>query len=54
MLTPETAAALRSDLDRLVTQVLIPERARTRPVREQPEAAAALRAEWDAVKSQWP
>jgi len=54
MLTPETAAALRSDLDRLVTQALIPERARTRPAREQPEAAAALRAEWDAVKSQWP
>jgi hypothetical protein len=53
MLTPETAAALRSDLDRLMTQALIPERARTRPAREQPEAAAALRAEWESIKSQW-
>ena len=53
MLTPGTAAALRSDLDRLVTQVLIPERARTRPAREQQEALTALRAEWDSVKEQW-
>ena len=52
-LTPETAAALRADLDRLVTQLLIPERTRTRPVREQLEAAAALRAEWESVKDQW-
>jgi len=53
ILRPESATALRSDLDRLVTEVLIPERARTRPAREQPEAADALRAEWDLVKSQW-
>lgn len=53
MLRPESAAALRSDLDRLVTEVLILERARARPVDEQQEAQAALRAEWEAVKSQW-
>ena len=53
MLGPESAAALRSDLDRLVVQALIPERARTRPAREQREAAAALRAEWEALKEQW-
>ena len=53
MLTPESSAALRSDLDRLVTEALIPERARSRPLRDQPEAAAALRAEWDLVKRQW-
>lgn len=52
-LRPDSASTVRADLDRLVTQVLIPERARTRPAREQPEAAAALRAEWEALKSQW-
>jgi hypothetical protein len=52
-LKPESAGTLRSDLDRLVTQALIPERARTRPAREQPESLAALRAEWDLVKEQW-
>lgn len=52
-LRPDRAAALRADLDRLVTEALIPERARTRSGREQEEALAALRAEWDAVKGQW-
>jgi hypothetical protein len=53
ILSPASAAALRSDLDRLVTEVLVIERARTRPVSEQSEAAEALRAEWDLVKDQW-
>ncbi|MBI2827995.1 MAG: hypothetical protein HYX77_01825 [Acidobacteria bacterium] len=53
LLSPESAEALRADLDRFVTLVLIPERARTKPPREQQEALAALRAEWDGVKSQW-
>jgi hypothetical protein len=52
-LDPDSAEALRADLDRLVTQALIPERVRTRPTREQPESLAALRAEWDLVKQQW-
>jgi len=52
-LRPESAVALRADLDRLVVEGIIPERARARPASEQPEAAAALGAEWDAVKSQW-
>jgi hypothetical protein len=52
-LKPESADTLRTDLDRLVTQALIPERARTRPAGEQPESLAALRAEWDLVKQQW-
>jgi hypothetical protein len=51
-LSPETAVALRTDLDRLVGQAIIPERARLRP-REQIDADAALRAEWEMVKSQW-
>jgi hypothetical protein len=52
-LSPQTAEALRADLDRLVTQALIPERARTRPARDQTDAANALRAEWEMLKSQW-
>lgn len=45
---------LRSDLDRYVDQVLIPERAR-RPgsIEESARAAAALRADWEALKQQW-
>jgi hypothetical protein len=46
-------AVLRADLDKLVTTALVTERARQRPAREQPDAQAALKAEWDAVKSQW-
>ena len=53
MLVPETRATLRAEVDRLVTDALIPERARMRPAREQQEAAAALRAEWARVKQQW-
>jgi hypothetical protein len=52
-LKPESSPALRTDLDRLVTQALIPERVRTRPAREQPELLASLRSEWDLLKQQW-
>ena len=48
-----TSAALRSDIDRLVTQAIIPERARTRPAREQADATEAFRAQWELIKSQW-
>lgn len=48
------AATLRSDLDRYVNQVLIPERAR-RPgsIQESAQAEAALRADWEALKQRW-
>ena len=46
-----TASQLRTDIDRLVTEALIPERARLR--REQPDAVEALRNEWNQVKEQW-
>ena len=46
-------ADLRIELDRVVTDALIPERARTRPPREQQDGAAAMRAEWDNVKNAW-
>jgi hypothetical protein len=52
-LRPEASDALRTDLDRLVTQALIPERARARPAGEQTDSLATLRAEWDLVKQQW-
>lgn len=47
-LQPESAGTLRADLDRLVTEALIPERER-----DEPEVAAALRAEWDTLREQW-
>lgn len=46
-LSPDTAEKLRSDLDRLVTQALVPERARTKPARD-PQM------EWDQTKQDWP
>jgi hypothetical protein len=51
-LSPDTTAGLRDDLDRLVTQALIPERSRTL-AREPQDAVAALTTEWELVKSQW-
>jgi hypothetical protein len=53
-LRSESAKSLRDDLDRLVTQALLAERARMRPAREQAETLAALRSEWDGIKNQWP
>jgi hypothetical protein len=50
---PDKAQALREDLDRLVAQALIPERAHLRPASQQQEAMATFRAEWDLVKEQW-
>jgi hypothetical protein len=53
ILSPETTAELRADLDRLVMQALIPERSRVMAVRDPQEAVSALRAEWDLLKQQW-
>ena len=47
------AADLRAELDRVVSDALIPERARTRPAGEQQDAAAAMRGEWVMVKDDW-
>ena len=44
---------LRADIDRLVSQALIPERARTRQTRDAQEAVDVLRAEWELVKQHW-
>ena len=50
-LSPDTMKSLRADLDRLVVEALIPERARTRPAREDPQVA--LQVEWERVKEGW-
>ena len=52
-LRPDSAEKLRTDVDRLVTQALVVERARVHPAGEQQNAAAALRSEWERVKEQW-
>lgn len=53
-LSPETTERLRADLDRLVTQALIPERSRTIVAPDQQEALSRLRMEWGLVKESWP
>jgi hypothetical protein len=51
-LGPDTAD-LRAELDRVVAEALIPERSRMRPAREQQEANAAMREEWEQIKTTW-
>jgi hypothetical protein len=51
---PDGGAALRSDLDRLVVQALIPERAREMAgTGDAAPVAARLRDEWEGLKSKW-
>ena len=53
-LAPDKGVSLRTDLDRLVTQAIIPERVK-RLVDEPDAAAAAARfaSEWDEAKGRW-
>jgi hypothetical protein len=51
-LEPDTAASVRADLDRFVTQALIPERARLRGGNG--GAVDTMRGEWELIKTQWP
>lgn len=47
-------AALRTDLDRIVTQAIIPELGRqTSAAGDSTSATAAMRREWDALKATW-
>ena len=53
-LTPDKGLQLRLDLDRLVTQALIPERVKRLP--DEPDAqvaTAAMSAEWEEAKARW-
>jgi hypothetical protein len=53
-LAGDRSVALRADLDRLVRQAVIPERARQMASSGDPQQAAeAMRAEWDRIKEQW-
>jgi hypothetical protein len=52
-LRPASAPTLRADIDRFVTEVLIPDRARRRPQREQTTALEEMRGAWDDVKNEW-
>lgn len=52
-LNPATSSQARADLDRIVAQALIPERARTHPARDVLDPVALLTAEWDLVKDRW-
>ena len=53
-LAGDRSVALRADLDRLVRQAVIPERARqTASPGDPQQAAATMRAEWDRIKEQW-
>jgi hypothetical protein len=53
-LTGDRSAALRVDLDRIVSQAIIPERARMMfPSASSAQAAVAMRVEWDTLKQTW-
>lgn len=53
MLAPDKGEALRADLDRLVTQAIIPERVKR--LTEEPDAGATARftTEWEEAKQRW-
>jgi tetratricopeptide (TPR) repeat protein len=53
VLARDRGAALRADVDRLVTQAIIPERAARLHIRDPKPAAAGMLAEWEAFKSNW-
>jgi hypothetical protein len=53
-LTGDRRIALRADLDQIVTQAIIPERARLlSPAGSAAQSIAAMRGEWDALKGVW-
>ena len=51
---PGAAPALRADLDRLVMDGLIPDRAQQTAAAARKDTVAALAREWELVKAQWP
>jgi hypothetical protein len=53
VLSRDRGAALRADLDRLMVQAIIPERAARLQIRDPKQAAAGMLAEWEAFKSSW-
>jgi hypothetical protein len=52
-LAPARGDALRADLDRLVTQAIIPDRAARLPARDRRQALTSMNADWEAFKTTW-
>ncbi len=52
-LARDRGASLRTDLDRLVVQGILPDRAARLPVRDHTQALAGMVAEWEAFKARW-
>ena len=46
-------AALRADLDRLMVQGIIPDRAVKLQPKDTKQATATMRSEWEALKASW-
>jgi tetratricopeptide (TPR) repeat protein len=53
VLTRDRGVTLRADLDKLVTQAIIPDKAARAPARDRRQAAATLAAEWETFKKIW-
>jgi hypothetical protein len=53
ILARDRGATLRADLDRLVTQALIPDRATRIAPRDRRQAIASMTSEWEEFKSTW-
>src|SRR5690348_12260504 len=53
VLARDRGATLRADLDRLVTQALIPDRATRIAPRDRHEAIVSMTSEWEEFKSTW-
>jgi hypothetical protein len=49
----DRGVALRADLDRLVTEGILPDRAARLPARERSQGLAAMTADWDTFKARW-
>jgi hypothetical protein len=49
----DRGVALRADLDRLVSEGILPDRAARLPARERSQGLAAMTADWDAFKARW-
>jgi hypothetical protein len=52
-LTRDRGVVLRADLDKLMTQALIPDRAARLPARDRRQAVTAMTADWEAFKKIW-
>ncbi|MCA1563054.1 MAG: hypothetical protein LC753_04195 [Acidobacteria bacterium] len=52
-LTHDRGESVRADLDRLVVQGIIPDRAARLPVRDDRQAVAGMIGEWEAFKTGW-